>query len=100
MSEMIMGRIRQLTNDTMPRALVVGSGHAERDIKTENTLLRQLLWLNHGCSPAALYGDDGEMQCSACLIDFKRDPADRIMAAFIRRGSEALAAEQWRETDF
>ena len=70
-----------------------------RSLESENTLLRQLLWLNHGCPITALYGDDGEMQCSACLVDFKRNPADKIMAAFIRRGAEALAAEQLRAND-
>lgn len=37
--------------------------------------LRHLWWLNHGCHIAALYGDDGEMQCNAqtCMRDFKRD---------------------------
>lgn len=39
--------------------------------------LRKLLWLNHGCS-LGLYGDDGEMQCNKCLIDFKRDSVERI----------------------
>lgn len=42
----------------------------------EELELRKLLWLRHGCS--GLYGDDGEMQCSACLIDFKRMSAREI----------------------
>ena len=46
------------------------------DIKQENEELRKLLWLNHGCQD--LYGDDGEMQCSKCVIDFKRDSVERI----------------------
>lgn len=32
---------------------------------------RKALWLGHGHTHA-LYGDDGEMQCAKCLIDFKR----------------------------
>lgn len=40
--------------------------------------LRRLLWLRHGCPFSALYGDDGEMQCHACQIDFKRDPVAHI----------------------
>lgn len=44
----------------------------ERDI-------RITLWLRHGCDPGALYGDDGEMQCGNCVIDFKRDPIERIV---------------------
>lgn len=38
----------------------------------EDLALRRMLWLHHGCSVAALYGDDGEMSCGACRIDFKR----------------------------
>lgn len=34
--------------------------------------LRTEYWLNHGCGLFALYGDDGEMQCGMCLLDFKR----------------------------
>jgi len=40
--------------------------------------IREILWLNHGCSLDVLYGDDGEMQCNNTRkhpmpIDFKRD---------------------------
>lgn len=38
----------------------------------ENKLLRRHLWLTHGCNIKHLYGDDGEMQCLKCVIDFKR----------------------------
>jgi hypothetical protein len=44
---------------------------------TEHTL-RKLLWLHHGCPRHALYGDDGEMQCARCGIDFKRRSVDEI----------------------
>jgi len=47
--------------------------------------LRKLLWLNHGCEHAALYGDDGEMQCNSCMIDFKRDSEDVIENKIIAR---------------
>ncbi len=47
---------------------------------TENDILRRLLWLNHGCTH--LYGDDGEMQCNVCRIDFKRMTASDIRARF------------------
>lgn len=46
--------------------------------KNENYQLRKLLWLNHGCPIRSLYGDDGEMQCNDCLIDFKRDTVEEI----------------------
>jgi hypothetical protein len=45
-------------------------------------ILRKLLWLMHGCSITALYGDDGEMQCSSCMIDFKRDSEELIEQKF------------------
>ena len=44
---------------------------------------RRALWFQHGCPPAGLYGDDGEMQCSGVMVDgkprhrpldFARDP--------------------------
>lgn len=46
---------------------------AEAEARHERDL-RELLWLNHGHS--GLYGDDGEMQCAACLQhgDYKREP--------------------------
>jgi len=40
--------------------------------EAEITALRRLLWLKHGCPQSALYGDDGEMQCNQCGVDFKR----------------------------
>lgn len=46
----------------------------------ENAVLRKLLWLNHGHQE--LYADDGEMQCPHCLLDFKRDPIERIQKRF------------------
>jgi len=43
--------------------------------------LRYLLWLKHG-HLKYLYGDDGEMQCHKCLLDFKRDSVQRIEESF------------------
>jgi hypothetical protein len=40
--------------------------------------LKAMLWLKHGCGIGALYGDDGELQCGTCMIDFKRMTADEI----------------------
>ncbi len=53
-----------------------------REALEENQLLRLMLWLKHGCPPSSLYGDDGEMQCSSCLLDFKRDDAEKINERF------------------
>jgi hypothetical protein len=44
--------------------------------------LRKLIWLNHGCSVEYLYGDDGELQCHKCRIDFKRDSVFNINQRF------------------
>jgi len=56
----------------------------------ENILLRRLLWLHHGCHFSALYGDDGEMQCHACRVDFLRDPVDKIRQVLINRALETV----------
>lgn len=58
-------------------------------IEVENKL-RRLLWLRHGCD--GLYGDDGEMQCSRCVIDFKRDNVDDIIKSF-----ESIAVRKLKE---
>ena len=47
-------------------------------LRNENMLLRKMLWLRHGCNIAGLYGDDGEMQCNHCMIDFKETSAEGI----------------------
>ncbi len=54
------------------RACLAGS----TQLSNAEEMLRYEWWLGHGCFGAALYGDDGEMQCNAstCRKDFKRDP--------------------------
>ena len=39
-------------------------------------ILRRLLFMEHHCQEK--YADDGEMQCSKCMIDFCRDSAEEI----------------------
>ena len=56
---------------------------ALREAWAEIDRLRKSIWLNHGCSIRDLYGDDGEMQCSRCGVDFKRDSVDLITACFV-----------------
>ena len=46
--------------------------------------LRRLLWLYHGHNES-LYGDDGEMQCHRCMLDFKRDSVEKIKTVFEER---------------
>lgn len=59
---------------------------------SEEQILRMLLWIRHGCPFHALYGDDGEMQCSACGIDFKRDSAKHIEERFIKINEPEIKA--------
>ena len=47
--------------------------------------LRMALWLHHGCDHKDLYGDDAEMQCRSCALDFRRDPLDHIFEVVKRR---------------
>jgi len=55
------------------------------ELEEDNTILRKLLWINHGCDRSALYGDDGEMQCNKCMIDFKRMSAKEIQTIWRSR---------------
>lgn len=66
------------------------NGHPVRvwKLAKEIETLRMLLWLKHG-DKHVLYGDDGEMQCNTCWIDFKRDPIERIEAIFNKKAIEA-----------
>lgn len=56
--------------------------HYEGDMRA----LRVLLWREHGCQ--GKYGDDGELQCSRCMIDFKRDSIEQIEERLTRRNLE------------
>lgn len=60
------------------------------ELLEENLLARKLLWLHHGCPSSALYGDDGEMQCHACLIDFRRASFSDIEYCWSDPGIRAL----------
>jgi hypothetical protein len=68
---------------------------AERDAlgaalrETEDDLRREW-WLNHGHDLPSLYGDDGEMQCSVCFADFKRQPLVELREV-VRNGRLARA---------
>lgn len=78
---------------------------ALRVAQEESLQLRKLLWLHHGHEGPALYGDDGEMQCHACVIDFRRaDPNDideRWYAEGVKRyhAEQSALAEVTRERD-
>ena len=61
--------------------------------KNEKTL-RYWLWLKHGHTE--LYGDDGEMQCQRCMLDFKRDSVERISEVFNAQAEKAMI-EGWKK---
>lgn len=61
-------------------------------MSSEERILRKLLWLRHGCSFSVLYGDDGEMQCNKCGIDFLRDTPQVIESKFTERNRRMLAS--------
>lgn len=59
------------------------------DLVGDSLTLRKLLWLRHGCT--GLYGDDGEMQCGTCMIDFKRMSSKDIETRFLEIGLAKLS---------
>ncbi len=56
---------------------------AAEELEAQAIAIRRWLWLNHG--HRGQYGDDGEMQCAACLqygvVDYKRDTMERLSNA-------------------
>ena len=52
--------------------------------------LRYLLWIRHQTPDCILYGDDGEMQCSRCMIDFKRFSPTEIEDIFQKINFKAV----------
>jgi len=57
------------------------------------TLIRMFLWQGHGHE--GIYGDDGEMQCGECGVDYKRDSLDicveKARVATLQTGLAKLA---------
>jgi len=71
---------------------------SETRVTDPERLLREEWWANHGCSPAGLYGDDGELQCNATTVhrplDFRRDPLTDLYAV-VQQLRLARAAAAW-----
>lgn len=63
-----------MTDDVLKLMELVGT------LTIENLDFRKFLWMSHGHE--GLYGDDGEMQCSICRIDYKRDSLKMITDAW------------------
>jgi hypothetical protein len=63
----------------------------------EEIILRKLLWIRHDSEHfAGLYGDDGEMQCGICGIDFKRMSAQDIENIWVNKATKLLKESQSR----
>lgn len=62
---------------------------AEARCKVLDMKLRRTLWLRHG--HLGLYGDDGEMQCSKCRLDYLRDSLDAIETRLREQAQQALS---------
>lgn len=63
----------------------------QTSIAADHLIWRRLLWLRHGCPREYLYGDDGEMQCANCVIDFRRALVQEIEAIYASCDLEAYA---------
>lgn len=63
-------------------------------LESDAAALRELLFLKHGCVGLSLYGNDGELACKACGIDFRRDSASDIAARFTELELQAYAKKQ------
>lgn len=70
--------------------VVLSVGDAEEPLQYELRIARELLWMRHGCQSPSLYGDDGELQCHACGIDFKRSSMESIQNSLFVIGRERL----------
>ena len=88
-SDQFIKELREVMEEYGRMALFHGdlpdTEHAQHQ-KTPNEKLRLLLFASHGCS--GKYGDDGEMQCSTCKIDFKRDAPEVIEQRLMESGAE------------
>lgn len=64
-----------------------GYEHQEiEELKQEIRELRELLWAHHYDHYQFLYGDDGQMQCAKCMVDFITDPVERIRKGMAQGG--------------
>jgi len=78
--------LRELVNDLQAVSALSENGGREAE-----NVMRRLLWMMHGADHV-LYGDDGEMQCSKCMIDFKRMSAQDIERKFWEIGNKAIVS--------
>jgi len=91
-------------NETVKVSILLDSPKPDQS----NLILRKLVWLSHECYYPFLYGDDGEMQCNHCMIDFKRDSAesieDKLEQIHMKKIQEEVKAaggfDEWRRKVF
>lgn len=76
---------------TFTTNIKINSHKAEKIHKDNELGFRKLLWLRHGCNYEYLYGDDGEMQCTRCKIDFRRSSASDIEQRLFEINKEKVA---------
>lgn len=63
-------------------------------MREELDMARRELWLHHGHPITALYGDDGEMQCSMCAVkDWKRESLRDLIDSIQRQRMDAYRFE-------
>lgn len=67
------------------------SAEALRAAEQENIALRKFAWLWHGCPINALYGDDGELSCGRCGLEFKRGDPNEWPGQFHAADARAVA---------
>lgn len=65
-------------------------------LRAENNKLRVLLFHARCGVGHATYGDDGELQCSTCGIDFRRMSAEDMQKRFTEIGMAKLAGTDWK----
>ncbi len=80
---------KKVVSKSVAKRLAIQKGDVV--ISEDEMMLRRMIWLNHECGITYLYGDDGEMQCSVCMIDFKRDTVVSIYNTFEKIGVAKMA---------
>lgn len=83
--------ITSAANTAVPLALEV------QELRQTVRDMRYFAWFNHGCPFGSQYGDDGEMSCGHCGVDFKREPANQWVTHMQAMEARKRANEAARE---
>jgi len=75
----LQGADREWATENEALAIDLNAEHVkvfelQEQLEAAERWLRFEWWCNHGHPYEALYGDDQEMQCGMCPMDFKREP--------------------------